>query len=71
MELIRTQRLAQGWSQQELGNRVGCTKQHISDLEHGNVAPSIRLLKRLASALNVPEAALLADSIPETRRAAP
>jgi hypothetical protein len=31
MKLIRDRRLAQGWSQQELGNRVGWTKQHISD----------------------------------------
>ena len=63
MELIRNKRLAQGWSQQELGRRVGCTKQHISDLEHGKVRPSLRMLQRLAGALNVSDAELLTDSI--------
>ena len=38
MKLIRDRRLAQGWSQQELGNRVGWTKQHISDRETERVS---------------------------------
>ena len=63
MKLIRERRLAQGWSQQDLGYRVGCTKQHISDLEHDKAMPSLRLLRRLALALNIPEPDLLADSI--------
>lgn len=63
MRLVRERRLAQGWSQQVLGNRVGCTKQHISDLEHGKVEPSLRMLRQLAQALNVSAADLLTDSI--------
>jgi transcriptional regulator with XRE-family HTH domain len=63
MKLLRQQRLAQGWSQQDLGNRVGCTKQHISDLERGRVLPSLSLLHRLAEAVNVSDADLLLDSI--------
>ncbi|AUW92692.1 hypothetical protein BXT84_00905 [Sulfobacillus thermotolerans] len=61
--MMRERRLAQGWSQQELGRRVGCTKQHISDLEKGKVLPSLRLLHRLAVALHVTDTDLLSDSI--------
>ncbi len=43
MKLIRDRRLAQGWSQQELGTRARWTKQHISDLERGKVLPSLML----------------------------
>jgi len=63
MKLVRERRLAQGWSQQDLGQRVGCTKQHISDLENGKAVPSLALLHRLALVLNVSEADLLADSL--------
>ena len=63
MKLIRDHRQAQGWSQQDLGDRVGCTKQHISDLEHGKVLPSLNLLHRLAVTLHIPDSELLLDSI--------
>lgn len=32
---LRTLRSCAGWSQTELGNLVGISKQHISNLEHG------------------------------------
>ena len=72
MQLIRQHRQAQGWSQQDLGDRVGCTKQHISDLEHGKVLPSLRLLHRLAVTLHIPDSELLLDSITDvSERARP
>ena len=63
MKLLRERRLAQGWSQQDLANRVGCTKQHISDLERGRVRPSLLLLHRLSDVLRIPDSELLMDSI--------
>lgn len=56
-------RKAQGWSQRDLARRVGCSGPHISDIENGHALPSIRMLRRLAAALNVSDAELLMDSI--------
>jgi transcriptional regulator with XRE-family HTH domain len=64
MNLVRERRLARGWSQTALGQRVGCTKQHISDLERGATLPSLGMLRRLAAALQVSDADLLADILP-------
>lgn len=66
MQLIRQLRQSQGWSQRDLGRRVGCTGAHISDLENGKTGPSRALLQRLAHTLNVPVAELLADSLAAT-----
>lgn len=62
---VRELRLAQGWSQEDLGRRVGCTKQHISELENGRANPSVALLRRLAQVFRVSETELLTDSVPD------
>ncbi len=61
MKLVRERRLAYGWSQEALAQRVRCTKQHISLLELGKTLPSIAVLRRLAAVLQVSDAELLAD----------
>lgn len=48
---IKRLRTIYGLSQEELGKRVGRSKQLISALERGRVAPSFTLLNTLSSAL--------------------
>ena len=45
LEVLRTQN---GWTQQELGDRVGVSRQTIISLERGRYNPSILLAFRLA-----------------------
>lgn len=50
---VRRLRLARGMSQEELGRKVGASKQSISNWENGNIMPSIDLLLRLADCFGV------------------
>lgn len=45
---INEQRTSRGWSQVELANRLGVTKQTVSNWENENIQPSIEMLLRLA-----------------------
>ncbi len=45
LEELRAQR---GWTQQEIADRVGVSRQTIISLEHGRYNPSITLAFRLA-----------------------
>ena len=49
--MIRTFRLANGWTQQVLANRVGISRLMISLFEHWRRDPSLALAYRLADAL--------------------
>jgi putative transcriptional regulator len=48
---LRLHRLAHGWSQTELGRRVGITRQLLSKLETGQIPPRLDLARALAQAL--------------------
>ncbi len=50
LEEFRTQR---GWTQQELGERAGVSRQTIISLERGRYNPSILLAFRLARQVEV------------------
>ena len=50
---IRALRLARGMSQVELANRLGVTKQSVSNWENDNIQPSIEMLKKLAAVFSV------------------
>lgn len=52
-ENIRRLRQERGLNQEELGHRVGASKQSVSNWENGNIAPSIDLLIRLADFFGV------------------
>ncbi len=52
-ENIRRLRQERGLRQEELGRRVGASKQSVSNWENGNIAPSIDLLIRLADFFGV------------------
>lgn len=50
---IREQRVARGWSQRELANRVGVTPQSVSKWEKGLSAPSRTHQSRIAGAFEL------------------
>ena len=50
LEALRTQK---GWTQQELGDRVGVSRQTIISLERGRYNPSILLAFRLSRQFEV------------------
>lgn len=45
--------MARGMNQVELANRIGVTKQSVSNWENDNIQPSIDMLSRLADSLSV------------------
>lgn len=52
-ERIRSQRLACGLTQAQLGEAIRSNKNAISRYENGHVTPSLAVLRRLATALLV------------------
>ena len=53
---LRRQR---GWSQQELADRAGCSKMHISGVERGKRDFSLALMRKIATVFGVSTAELL------------
>ncbi|MEX2471142.1 MAG: substrate-binding domain-containing protein [Gemmatimonadota bacterium] len=51
---VRTLRTRAGWSQSELGDRVGLTRQSLAAIESGKAVPSTDVALRLAAAFGVP-----------------
>lgn len=56
---IRELRLAAGWSQQALADKVGVTKMTISDLERGEMQLTQHYMRRIAEAFGCSAADLL------------
>lgn len=56
---MRTTRLSQGLSQEQLAGRAGLHSTEISRLERGVRDPRLSTIVRIAQALNVPLAALV------------
>lgn len=54
-------RRARSWSQEELGNMVGCTKMHISGLERGKRELTLAWMQKLGDAFGVVPADILAE----------
>ncbi len=52
-EAVISKRIEQGMSQSELATKVGTKQSAISRLESGNYNPSIKLLEKVATALNL------------------
>ncbi len=75
---IIERRLAKGWSQRQLANRIGTKQPVISRLESGSSKPSLSLLQRVAKALDAtvivtlkPESASPRPRAKSAARAAP
>ncbi|HSY50431.1 MAG TPA: helix-turn-helix transcriptional regulator [Thermoanaerobaculia bacterium] len=58
---VRLLRRAREWSQEELADRAGCTRQTVSNIERLRNAPDLETLQPIASALGV-EIGTLLDS---------
>jgi len=52
-EKLKALRLANHMTLKELGKKAGCTDAYLSQLERGRANPSIMILKKVASALQV------------------
>ena len=52
-ERIRLLRTSRGMNQSELANRLGVTKQCVSNWENDNILPSVEMLIRLATFFRV------------------
>ncbi|MGH8278343.1 MAG: helix-turn-helix transcriptional regulator [Gammaproteobacteria bacterium] len=60
--LVRTARVARGWSQAVLAREAGTTQKQVSFVENGRLGTSIDLVLRLFSVLKVTLVAELATS---------
>lgn len=58
---IRLYRKQKGLSQQELGDKIGKSRQHIGHIECGDTNPSLEMLFLISEALKVPVSAFLGD----------
>lgn len=61
---LRRIRLERGLSQEKLGELAGLDRTYISSAEGGHRNISLRSIDRLASALGISPAELVADSVP-------
>jgi DNA-binding XRE family transcriptional regulator len=51
---IREHRLRRGWSQQELAEAVGVSRQSISSIERGRYVPSLSLALKFSRLFGLP-----------------
>jgi len=58
---LRALRNDRGWSQEHLAELAGVTLNYVGNLERGEQGPSLHVLVRLARALGVDMATLLAE----------
>ena len=56
---LRQLRQEKGWSQEAFADEAGLHRTYISDLERGARNPTITVVEKLASALDVPPGQLL------------
>ncbi len=49
---LKMARVERGWSQQELADQIGVTRQTIGLIEKGNYNPTLKLCISIAKALN-------------------
>ena len=53
-QLVKSRRLAQGWSLRQLGSHIGVTPAYVADIEAGRRLPSADLKERLSTVLGIP-----------------
>ena len=58
---LRVLRAEQGWSQAELGDRLGVSRQAVNAIETGKYDPSLPLAFKLARLFNMPIEAIFND----------
>ena len=60
--VVRELREERGLSQEELGNRTGLHRNHVGQVERGELAPTLKSVEVLADALGLPASELIARS---------
>jgi transcriptional regulator with XRE-family HTH domain len=63
-ERVKQLRKEAGWSQGDLGGRIGTDSQRVSRYENGRITPSVDALVRIAEALDVSIDYLLVEDAP-------
>jgi transcriptional regulator with XRE-family HTH domain len=58
---VRQAREAQGWSQEYFAHEAGIHRTYVSDIERGARNPTISVVDKLAKALGIKPADLLAE----------
>ena len=66
--IIRNHRIAQGLTQEELGNKVFVSKQAVSKWETGKTLPDIEMVRKLCDILQIDRDEILGGSIKETKK---
>jgi transcriptional regulator with XRE-family HTH domain len=61
-QVVRELREEQGLSQEELGNRTGLHRNHVGQVERGELTPTLKSVEALADALGLPPSELIARS---------
>jgi len=56
---VKRQRLARGWSQRDLANRIGVHRVYITQIEGATRGVSLEVLEQLAKAFRVKASTLL------------
>lgn len=57
---VRELRLGHGWSQEDFAHRANLDRTYVSGIERGTRNPTLDIIHKLAQALDVPAADLLA-----------
>lgn len=65
---IRKYRLIQGFSQEQLAERCGCSNSHIGQIENARGIPSLDMVVQIANALSVTVDQLLRESYSEPQK---
>lgn len=63
---VRAVRKARGWSQAQLGERVGLSANGVSKIERGKTAPSFNRAERIAAAFDLEPTMLFSPTPPVT-----
>ena len=58
---IRSLRKLEGWSQERLAEKLGCTRQAVCMYEAGEISPKMAMLEKLAALFGVSVADLVCD----------
>lgn len=66
--IIRNHRIAQGLTQEELGNKVFVSKQAVSKWETGKTLPDIEMVRKLCEILQINKDEILGGSIEENKK---
>lgn len=58
---IKELRKARGWTQDDLADKLGCSKSHVSEMESGKKNPSTPMMEQMAQAFGVTVVELFTD----------